>query len=74
MGSMILLLLTGLFAYSIDTFLVGLAFAFFLTKRKMEISVYSALPVLFAIFAFLDLYQIPSFLSLDATFTVNYHP
>jgi len=56
MESMILLLLTGLFAYSTDTFWVGLAFAFFITKRKMEISVYSALPVLFSIFAFLELY------------------
>lgn len=71
MSSIILILFTGFIGYFIDAILLGLAFAFLLIKSNRKISARVAIPILFLIFAFFDLYYVPPLRSLDITFTIG---
>lgn len=57
--------------YIVNIIFVGFALAFFIQKRGKAFSWFPAIPILFVLFAINDLYNIPFFAHLDATFTIH---
>ena len=71
MKSVILLLVTGFWSYSIEIVLVGVFLAFITNKRKKALSWVSAIPLLMIFFALNEACYLPVILNTDITFTIH---
>lgn len=68
---MVIVIATFILDYLIEAFLVGVSFFALKERFQWHISERLSLAILFMIFAFLEVYILPTLLTLDLTYTVG---